>query len=278
MVYRRDRLMAKVNRWAMPTLPAATGLALILTILSFVAPSSPRSVGHTEILASAWGDFSDPRYAPTPPLPNSLLSLSPYNPPNRGAPGRTRDAGSRSCGLVALVPTQTHWGETLEPHPTFWFYVANPAERMIFDLRDEMTGESVFTTEFAALAGPGIGSYVLPDEALALESDRLYRWQLTLDCPRTDSDPTVNSIVVRREVDPELTEQLDNALPEERINLLATHGLWYDTLTDLAQLRASDPQNPELETAWVELLQHPVVALDDMVEMPLIPCCSVENP
>jgi predicted Zn-dependent protease len=34
-----------------------------------------------------------------------LLTLAPYNPPNRGAPGRTRDAGSRSCGLVALVPT-----------------------------------------------------------------------------------------------------------------------------------------------------------------------------
>jgi hypothetical protein len=175
---------------------------------------------------------------------------------------------------VALVPTQTHWGETLEAHPTFWFYVASPTERLVFELRDEITGESLFTTEFAALAGPGIGSFALPETAPALEGDRLYRWQLTLDCPRTDSDPTVNSIVVRREADPALTEQLHHALPEERINLLATHGLWYDTLTNLAQLRARDSQNPEFEAAWAGLLQHPVVALDDMVEMPLIPCCS----
>ncbi len=256
MIYHRDRqLMAQVHGWAMPTLPVATGLAL-----AFILPP---------VAISA-----------TPPLPHSpsTLSLSPYNPPNRGAPGRTRDAGSRSCGLVALVPTQTHWGETLEPHPTFWFYVANPAERMVFELRDEMTGESVFTTEFAALAGPGIGSFALPKTAPALESDRLYRWQLTLDCPHTDSDPTVNSIVVRRQADPELAAKLQTALPTERVDLLATHGLWYDTLTDLAQLRTSDPQNPEYAEAWADLLQHPIVGLDDMVEIPLIPCCSVENP
>ena len=242
---------------------------------------SAGAVGHMSLPAPGQGSCRDPRYSSTHSsthAPMHLLTLAPYNPPNRGAPGRTRDAGSRSCGLVALVPTQTHWGETLEAHPTLWFYLASPTETMTFELRDETTGEILSKAEFAATNGPGIGSYRLPATAPDLEPDRIYRWQLTLDCAHTDSDPTVNSIVVRREADPDLAAQLPIASPEARVDLLATHGLWYDTLTELAQLRINNPQNPDLASAWVDLLEQPVVALDDLVEMPLIPCCSSEIP
>lgn len=210
----------------------------------------------------------------------------PYNPPNRGAPGEssTADAGSRGCGLVALEPAQTHWGETLQAQPSFWLYATGPGTVELV-LSEESTNTVIYRGSFAATHGAGIGQYSLADTAAVLEVDQIYRWQFSLDCPG-NPDPVVTGIVVRRAAPEALQSALESASPREQIDLLAASGLWYDTLTTLATLRQANPNSPELATAWVDLLSHDAVGLDQrlgtafepVATAPLIDCCSPSFP
>ncbi|NJN86827.1 MAG: DUF928 domain-containing protein [Leptolyngbyaceae cyanobacterium SL_7_1] len=213
------------------------------------------------------------------PRPASLKTIT-FNPPNRGAPGKTQDAGSRpACPtsvipFTALVPA-TNWGETIASHPTFWLYFPYDASAVILTLRDEQTPETViYSTTFQPSAA-GIAQVPLPANAPALEVDRLYRWQFEFICDaETQSHFQVTGVVVRRSPSTSFTEQLEAASPTEQVALLAAHGFWHDTLTQLNQLRWANPENPTLQADWETLLQHPFVKLDALIAEPLIECCS----
>jgi hypothetical protein len=202
-----------------------------------------------------------------------------YNPPNRGAPGETQDAGSRpACPtseipFTALAPS-TNWGETIASHPTFWLYLPYAASSIELSLSEEGQQQTVYRTSFQTAAA-GIGQFTLPDDAPALEPDRLYRWQFTFVCDaETQSHFQVTGIVVRRSPTAQFTQQLQTASPKEQIALLAAGGFWYDALDQLNQLRRLNPTDETLESDWTSLLQHPVVGLEDLLSVPLIECCS----
>jgi hypothetical protein len=202
-----------------------------------------------------------------------------YNPPNRGAPGETQDAGSRpACPtseipFTALAPS-TNWGETIASHPTFWLYLPYAASSIELSLSEEGQQQTVYRTSFQTAAA-GIGRFTLPDDAPALEPDRLYRWQFTFVCDaETQSHFQVTGIVVRRSPTAQFTQQLQAASPKEQIALLAAGGFWYDALDQLNQLRRLNPTDETLESDWTSLLQHPVVGLEDLLSVPLIECCS----
>jgi len=204
-----------------------------------------------------------------------------YNPPNRGAPGQTQDAGSRpSCPtadipFTAIAPA-TNWGETLSPRPTFWLYLPYTASTVELTLYDEGNQQGqVYHTTFQTADTAGLAQFSLPDNAPALESDRLYRWQFTFVCDaETQSYFQVTGVIVRRSPTPELTAQLQAASPDEHIALLAAQGFWYDAVHQLNQQRRLDPGNETLQSDWQALIQHPVVGLDALGTVPLMDCCS----
>lgn len=203
----------------------------------------------------------------------------PYNPPNRGAPGRSstvRDAGSRGCGIIVLEPTQTHWGETLQPQPTFWVYVSEPNRTISLTLTQASTDQVLYQATYTDIAQVGISRLPAPVDVPELIVDEPYRWTVSVDCPSEDeADPATTGIVVRRSPSSELTQQLANASPQERIDLLASNGLWYDTLTELGDLRLSNPSSEALLEAWASLLEHDFVQLGDLVNQPLTNCCQI---
>ena len=189
------------------------------------------------------------------PFPSTPLDLR-YNPPNRGAPGEasTRDAGSRGCGLLAFEPAQTHWGETLQPRPTFWLNGTNAGE-VAFVLTSETTGEVVYEETLTLNEGNQVGAYTLPETAPPLAVNEIYRWQFTLDCPG-DPDPDINGVVIRREPDSNLSEQLAAAPPQEQVVLLAAAGFWSDTVQVINQQRLENPADETFQAAWIDLLQQ----------------------
>jgi hypothetical protein len=53
----------------------------------------------------------------------------------------------------------------------------------------------------------------------------------------------------------------------ERVNLYAKSGIWYDAVANLAALQKTQPNNPEVASAWKDLLRG--VGLDVIAKAPL---------
>ncbi|MBE9065662.1 DUF928 domain-containing protein [Leptolyngbya cf. ectocarpi LEGE 11479] len=210
-----------------------------------------------------------------------VLALQ-YNPPNRGAPSNTWNAGSRGgcIDLTAVQPTQTNWGETLMAHPTFGIYVSEPATNLTFELRDERSKEILHRVTFDQIDGPGISLYTLPDTAPALEPDQYYRWRVSLDCAQFNTDKIQytggkesGGMIVRRALSDELQTHLETMADAEKPALFATQGLWYDMVHTLLMQPSHQAETEQWTDSWQSLLAHPMVQLHNLMEATLVDCC-----
>ena len=214
-------------------------------------------------------------------LGNSLLSILPaqagsvvtFNPPRGGAPQQTRGGASRGevctastasptaslteaeSQLVALVP-QSDYVLTLKAHPTFFVYIPpTSAKQAFFSLKNEARQVTYQTTLPIATTG-GILRIDLPDTAPELQVGQSYQWGIALLCSgklRPDS-PYINSWVKRSQPSGAVTVDADAAPSLERVASYGNSGIWYDTLSTLADLRQQQPNDAELTTTWQNLL------------------------
>jgi hypothetical protein len=211
------------------------------------------------ILTSVW--LGSSLFSLLPALAGSAVT---FNPPRGGAPQQTRGGASRGevCvqspteiapQLVALIPPSDQI-LTLKAHPTFFVYVPpTSAQAAFFSLRNE-TGQVTYQTTLPIVATGGILRVDLPDTAPALEVGQSYQWGIALLCSgklRPDS-PFVNSWVQRSQPSGEMVA--DTAPSLERAALYGSSGIWYDTLSTLADLQQQQPNNAELTTIWQNLL------------------------
>ncbi|WP_171974765.1 DUF928 domain-containing protein [Leptolyngbya sp. 'hensonii'] len=131
---------------------------------------------------------------------------------------------------------------------------------------------------------PGVLSLTIPGNAgvKALEVNKTYLWYFEVNCPELarkpgdkPADPEDNDIYVggwiRRVAKPDLLSQIQNAKPEERLALLAAQGIWNETISTLADLRRTNPQNQVYAKDWADLLKS--VELADYAQEPLVNCC-----
>lgn len=208
-------------------------------------------------------------------------------PPQRGIAGSRAAAASRTtCPIVsqpltAIVPEYRSaqgnqvWGLTKMEHPTFWFYVpyAKPALVDIsFTLQDESNpGEKKIiyqNSQIAAASTAGTIRITLPKSSPTLAADRPYRWflELNMGCTSGQRPIFVEGWIQRTELDRNLSRQIDRATPTEKVSLYAENGLWHDALTTLASLRATNPQDPELNQDWQNLLN--AIGLGNLADRP----------
>jgi hypothetical protein len=226
------------------------------------------------------------RFVPPPP------------PQNIGAPGQREGAASRGAcprintPLTALVPVtqqalgksgvnaESVWSLTVAAHPTFWFYVPYSPSSLRsteFVLQDDADND-VYRTPVKLPEQPGVISLRLPSTSKPLENGRIYHWYFKLYCsPQETSNPIfVEGWVQRVTTSPALTSQLKAALtPQQRIDLYAAHGIWYDALTAVGELRLVNPEDATLKADWNALLQS--VDLANIASKPLVPCCTPAN-
>ena len=230
-------------------------------------------------------------WAQTPKLTNNSqeeqIDFIPANIelPDRGTPPANEGTGSRGdClykkdmqPLTRLVGAY-HLKLTVNEYPTFWFYVPyTPQEAPLGEFSLQDGEKEVYRAAFQLSATPGIVGITLPSTAPSLAERKEYRWYLDINCPRLASSEesitpaSLTGIVTRLAPPSELAQELKVApTPLAKIKIYAKYGVWYETLTELAQLRLNEPQNSSLEKTWVELLNSPNIGLERIAQEPIV--------
>lgn len=190
--------------------------------------------------------------------------------PGRRVGGATR--GSCPIGnkpLTAIVP-ESELGRTVSEYPTIFLYVPSTPEKtkMEFELRDR-SDNLIYKQQFLSTGRDGIYRIDIPSYVSPLEEGQNYLWSFSLICSDTDLagihyvggwiNRIENSRFVQRQI-----QQID---PSDRPAEYTQELLWYDLMASLADLRQSDPNNPNFQNRWEELLME--VGLRDLADEPL---------
>ena len=85
----------------------------------------------------------------------------------------------------------------------------------------------------------------------------------------------VNGWIQRTKLNSTFTQRLASATPLQRASLYAGKGIWYDSLTALAELRLNKPENAPVMADWESLLKSE--KLDSLANYPLINCCQATS-
>jgi hypothetical protein len=218
-------------------------------------------------------------------IANTPIHLA-QNFPDEGDPkGRRRGGTSRREGcpdlrtpITALVPGEETNGtsflaSTVAEYPTFWVYVPEfPANLRSgeFVLQDE-EGKDVFRTAIPLSGKAGaIAIGLPPNPQYALKQNSKYHWFFRVYCGGSQNQSEyifVDAWVQRVALTPDLQRQLETAKPRE-YTAYAAHKVWYDAVTNLAELRRTNPGDRVLTEEWTNLLK--AVGLEELAQAPIV--------
>lgn len=186
-------------------------------------------------------------------------------PDGHRTPGGTRPELAKDCKptdkpLTALVPKNGN-GLTTSEHPVFWFYIPyapQDVHSIEFSLHDREEKTTIYRTSLQLTKTPGIiGISLPPISEHSLKLNQSYHWYFSVNC-KPKQNTAENDIIL----DGWVTRVEQNS------------NLWYDELTNLANRYLSEPQNPQVKNAWVEMLRS--VGLEEIAQVPLVR--AVGNP
>jgi Domain of Unknown Function (DUF928) len=182
-------------------------------------------------------------------------------------------ASQGPAALVAMLP-QSYNGTTIAAHPTIMVYVPeSTAKTAVFSLKDD-AGNMVYQQQLDVSGKAGLVAIALPSNAPALNLNQNYQWYMALqvDGALNPTTPYVDGWIQRVAASPELTTAMQQPDGLKQAEVLGANGVWYDCVAKLASLRASQPDRPELDKHWAELLES--VGLQDVSQVPLIAAVS----
>ncbi len=202
--------------------------------------------------------------------------------PDRGAPSRTGDGGTRSASaciapnagkITAIVPNN-NVATTIATNPSIFVYIpVNRARSGEINISDT-EGNDVYSSKFAINNESSIIRIDLPD---ILKPGRMYDWQVVLNCTGDlnvidlASNPSVQGKIETVQVSDDVQTKLATAqaTPLEVAKIYAQAGVWQETLKTLADLRQQYPKE------WAELLQS--VDLGSLSQENISNCCKVNQ-
>jgi hypothetical protein len=186
------------------------------------------------------------------------VALAKYRPPEK--PSAPKDTGTNatrggcesnvSVGLTPLVPF-SHVGQTSTQHPTFTWFVPDrspyPLQLRLFT----STGQPLYRTQMQSQ--PGMMQFSLPQDQPGLAIGQSYRWQVVLVC--NPNIPSMNVVAAAEIAVVKPSSALQTQLaaaqtPQQRIDLYAESGLWYDAIAE-ASKASGTAQN---QSAMLDLL------------------------
>ncbi|MCL6753176.1 DUF928 domain-containing protein [Nostoc sp. CCCryo 231-06] len=213
--------------------------------------------------------------------------------PRNGAPtGRRRAGAGRNpecpkslVSLTALVPGnggKSVLASTVAENPTFWFYVPELPEtarsaEFVLQVQDGQDVPNVYRTPLTLSGKRGIISITPPQPQYSLKANKKYHWYFHIYCGdvgKTSDNFYVDGFVQRQALTQALDSQLKTAKPREYIAYSANN-IWYDTLTNLGQLRRANPQDATINKDWIDLLN--AIGLQDIAKEPIVQHYNLEN-
>ncbi|KOR36291.1 MULTISPECIES: DUF928 domain-containing protein [Planktothricoides] len=201
-----------------------------------------------------------------------------FNPPNKGAPKRTADAGARGPCLVygqaqpvtLLIPnyqsndpTVTIAASTVSDYPTLLWYVPQvPGLKYVgLTLIEEQTEEIIYQTTVPVPPESGIMRFKLPSSEPPLKVGHWYEWFLSVSSSENseaifNSACYANAYIGRLPLNSRQQEELSNAAnnPQALWNFYTKEVIWYDALATLDQMRRQNLENEKINQTWQALL------------------------
>lgn len=176
--------------------------------------------------------------------------------------------------LIALVPgLDLDVQKTTKANPSFFFYVPQTSAPVIELVLQNEQEEVVYQKTLPAPSKPGIISWSVPADAnfSGLQVGKSYQWYFSLICDRRErsSDFVISGYIERIAPKQELKSQLEKANLQEQATIYALSGIWENSLTILAQLRKSQPNDLIIKNDWEDLLRSGDLA--QIVQEPLLP-------
>lgn len=212
-------------------------------------------------------------------IPSTTVASVTFEPAGDEQPDDTAGGASRDGGIcsqdaqvgpsVTPLRPATDSELTVAEHPTFFVYVPQTsANKALFVLKDE--AENYYYEKTISISRTaGIVSFKLPDDAPALEIGKTYQWSFVVICGEAirPDNPGVEGRIQRVAANPALS-QLKSLSPVQRAALYGKNGIWYDTVTSLAEQRRSQPNDLTLAATWEKLLKS--VGLEAIATKPLL--------
>jgi hypothetical protein len=143
---------------------------------------------------------------------------------------------------------------TVSSRPTFLVYVPQTSTKAM-ELTLERDGKGIYQTRVDLSGTPGIVSIQLSANAPELEMGKDYKWLVSMVCGSGAPEDSFVEGSVRR-IQPDSTlSQIDRAKSLEKVALYAKSGVWFDAVATLAALRKAQPNDPQVASAWENLLK-----------------------
>jgi hypothetical protein len=227
--------------------------------LAFAFVSVLASAGFTLNLAPGWTQ-SNAQVMADLPLAKVPLPPGTGSPDNPQKPGGTRGGTCQKTHqpFTALVPKKGDESLTTAEYPVFWFYIPHASadiHSMEFSLHNGDETETIYLTSIQLTKTPGvIGIPLPPSPKSSLKENQTYRWKLIINCTaqaKPEDVIALEGLVIRVQQSPNLVG-----------------AIWYDELTNRAQRYQVEPQNPEVQKAWSELLKS--VGLEELAQAPVL--------
>ncbi len=170
------------------------------------------------------------------------------------------------AAILALLP-QTYYGKTVSQRAEILVYVPQSAARdSVFSFKDS-EGNTVHEMNVPISGKAEIISIKVPVE---LQVDKEYKWFLALkiDGVLSTRTPYVDGWIKRIQPNQEIIASMQQGDLLQQAETFAKHDVWYDCVTTLAKLRASQPNNVNLDKEWSELLES--VGLQQIKKAPIV--------
>jgi hypothetical protein len=161
---------------------------------------------------------------------------------------------------------------TASAHPTIFVNIPAevPAATAQLTLQNEAGDQELYSTTFALTGKPGIVGIRIPDSVPPLQVGQKYLWQVSVACNPNKPEERLFAMswVERVALDPTVASQINQATLREKSALYAEAGIWQDTLSTLAELRLSNPNDQSVAQDWASLMQS--VNLQDFANKPVV--------
>ncbi len=203
-----------------------------------------------------------------------------FEPPMRDKPLATSGGASRGeeCLLeveqsqIPLTPILPAIEQrlTVASHPTFLINLPPTSAKQVFFKIEDHNQDYEYTTILPITGKEGIIRVTLPPDAPALETGQEYQWFLALMCKgslKPDS-PMVQGSVTRVPVTIASSEQFTTMTQLQQAEIYAEAGIWYETISILAQLREEKPEDSKLFSIWEQVLSS--VGLKNLAQAELV--------